>query len=176
VADRILAEFPSEAAIVSAIRRLRAEGFRGLDAYVPFPSHDIEHALGLTRSRLPVVIFAVAVSAAIGAYALQWFLVAYLYPLEVGGRPPHFPLAFIIITFEMGILAAGLTSYFGTLAAGRLVRLNDAVQNTPGFESATRDAFWLEVPTADRAFDDERTRRLLTEEGASRIEVPEAYP
>jgi hypothetical protein len=174
--DRILAEFPTEYAIVSAITRLRHEGFAKLEAYMPFPSHEVDSALGYPPSRLPWVIFAIGGSAAIGAYLLQWFLVGYLYPLVVGSRPPHFPLAFIIITFEMGILFSGFGSFFGTLVVGRLFRLNDEVQNTPGFVSATRDSFWLEIRTEDPAFHDEDTRRLLTEAGATRIEVPEAYP
>jgi hypothetical protein len=169
--DRMIAEFASEAAIIAAIRRLRIDGYAGLEAYMPFPSHEIEHALGRRRSRLPFAIFAVGISAAAGAYLLQWFLVAYLYPLIVGSRPPHFPLAFIIITFEMGVLFAALTAFFGTLVLGRLVRLVDDVQGTPGFESATCDHFWLEVSTTDSADEDARIRRILTELGALRIET-----
>jgi len=173
MADRLLAEFADEAAVVTAIHRLRADGFGKLDVYMPYPSHEIEHALGYGPSKLPWAIFVIGGCAAIGAYLLQWFLVAYLYPLVVGNRPPHFPLAFIIITFEMGILFSGFTAFFGTLAAGKLVRLVDGVQNTPGFQSATRDAFWLEVPTSDPAFDADRTRQLLGDAGAQRIEAPE---
>jgi hypothetical protein len=175
MADRILAEFPTEEAIVSAIARLREAGFRKLEAYMPFPSEEVEHALARPPSRLPWIIFATGISAAIGAYALQWFLVGYLYPLVVGSRPPHFPLAFIIITFEMGILFSGFASFFGTLFGGRLFKLNDEVQNTPGFDSATRDSFWLEVRTTERVYDDHRTRQVLYDAGARRIEVPEAY-
>ncbi|NVB81802.1 MAG: DUF3341 domain-containing protein [Kofleriaceae bacterium] len=174
--DRILAEFPNEDAIVSAIERLRRDGFAKLEAYMPFPSHEVEAALGRRPSRLPWAIFLVGGSAAVGAYLLQWYLVGYLYPLVVGSRPPHFPLAFIIITFEMGILFSGFASFFGPLVLGRLFRLNDEVQNTPGFVSATRDSFWLEIRTSDPAYRDEDTRKLLTEAGATRVEVPEAYP
>jgi hypothetical protein len=172
--DRILAEFESEDAIVAAIVRLRSEGYVLLDAYTPFPSHAIEHALAHRPSRLPFAIFAVGISAAGGAYLLQWFLVGYLYPLVVGGRPPHLPLPFLIITFEMGVLFSAFTAFFGTLALGRLVRLVDDVQNTPGFESATRDRFWLEL--RDPGHDEDRVRNLLSELGASRIESPEVYP
>ena len=97
---------------------------------------------------------------------------AFLYPLNVGGRPPHFPLAFVIITFEMGVLFASFGAFFGTLGLGRLVRLTDEVQATPGFESATQDRFWVEVSLADPAArDPERTRALLIVTGARRVEV-----
>ena len=176
MADRILAEYPTEAATVHAIHRLREEGYVDIEAYMPFPSHVIEHALDRPRSRLPIAIFVVGICAAAGAYFLQWFLVAYLYPLVVGDRPPHFPLAFIIITFEMGILFAGLTAFFGTLRLGRLVRLVDGVQGTPGFDSVTRDHYWLEISTRDPSYDPDATRRALAESGALRIETAEGTP
>lgn len=176
MADRMLAEYATEEAITAAIRQLHDDGYRRVEAYMPFPSHEVDQALGHHRSRLPVAIFVAGLCGAGGAYFLQWFLVGYLYPLVVGGRPPHFPLPFVIITFEMGILFAGLTAFFGTLAVGRLVRLLDGVQGTPGFESVTRDRFWLEVSMRDPAFDRERTRRLLLASGALRVEIPEVQP
>jgi Alternative complex III, ActD subunit len=170
--DRLLAEYRDEDAIAGAIRRLHDAGYRRLEAYLPFPSHEVEHALAARRSRLPLAIFVCGICGACGGYALQWLLVAYLYPLDAGGRPPHFPLAFVIITFEMGVLFAALCAFFGTLALGRLVRLTDAVQGTPGFESVTRDRFWLEVSLADpAAADGKRTRDLLHATGALRIEL-----
>lgn len=173
--DRMLAEFASEDAAVAAIHRLHADGYRRVEAYTPFPSHAIDDALGNPPSRLPFFIFAVGITAALGAYSLQWLLVGYLYPLVVGGRPPHFPLAFLIITFEMGVLFASFAGFFGTLAVGRLVRLTDDVQDTPGFESATRDRFWIEVSTKDPAFDEDRARSTLFATGAVHVAYAEAY-
>ena len=167
--DRLLAEFADEDAVASAIGVLRRHEIHVIDAYLPFPSHVVDHALPDHPSRLPIAVFFAGIAAAGGAYFLQWLLVGHLYPLIVGGRPPHFPLAFVIITFEMGVLFASLTAFFATLFAGRLVRLRDHVQGTPGFESATRDRFWIEV--APRG-SDEQARRLLVEQGALRIEVP----
>ncbi|HWU88734.1 MAG TPA: DUF3341 domain-containing protein [Kofleriaceae bacterium] len=173
MADRVLAEYETEDALAAAIRRFHGEGYRRLDAYLPFPAHEVDEALGGRPSRLPYAIFVFGILGAGGAYFLQWFLVGFLYPLIVGGRPPHFPLAFVIITFEMGVLFAGLSAFFGTLVVGRLVRLLDEVQGTPGFDSATRDRFWLEVSMRDPAYDSGVARRLLAETGALRIEVPE---
>lgn len=171
--DRMLAEYEDEETAAAAIRRLHDRGYRRVEAYVPFPSHHIEEALGHHRSRLPYAIFIGGIAGAAGAYFLQWFLVGYLYPLVVGQRPPHFPLAFVPITFEMGVLLASFTAFFGVLALGRLVRLTDQVQGTPNFESVTRDRFWVEVSMRDPAFDEERTRTELIDTGASRIEIPE---
>jgi hypothetical protein len=173
MADRLLAEFPTEAELAAAIRALRDLGHRRLEAYLPFPSHEVEEALARPRSRLPFAVFVAGLGGAGGAYALQWLVDAYLYPLVVGGRSPHFPLAFVIITFEMGVLFEALCAVIGTLVLGRLVRLTDEVQGTPGFDSATRDRFWLEVSAHDPAFDPELTAQALARAGASRIERAE---
>jgi hypothetical protein len=175
MADRILAEYAHEDALATAIHRMRAKGYRALDAYLPFPAIEVEDALAVP-SRLPYLCFLVGMLAAGAAYALQWLLNGYLYPLVVGGRPPHFPLTFVPITFEMGVLFASFTAVIGVLWYGRLVRLTDEVQGTPGFASATRDRFWLEVSAADPAFDADQTRADLVETGALRIERPEVGP
>lgn len=169
--DRALAEFAGPAELAVAIRALRERGYRRLEAYAPFAAPEVEEALAAPPSRLPVAVFAVGMAAAGGVYALQWFLVAHLYPLVVGDRPPHFPLAFLVITFEMGILFAALAAVTGVLVRGRLVRLEDEVQGAPGFESASRDRFWLEVAAGDPLFDGERIAAELTELGASRVEL-----
>jgi hypothetical protein len=171
MADRALAEFAGPAELAAAIRALRERGYRRLDAYAPFAAPEVEEALDAPRSRLPVAVFAAGIAAAGGAYLLQWFLVAHLYPLVVGGRPPHFPLAFLVISFEMGILFAALTAVAGVLVRGRLVRLEDEVQGAPGFESASRDRFWLQVAADDPRFDAERIASELAELGAGRVEL-----
>ncbi len=180
MADRLLAEFADETAIIAAIRRLHDEGYGRLEVYMPFSSQEVEDALaratGARHSRLPLAIFLFGIGGGGFAYFLQWLLVAYLYPLDVGGRPPHFPLAFVIITFEMGVLAASFCAFFGTLILGRMVRLTDDVQGTPGFQSVTGGRFWLEVAVQGASDEPERTRRLLAGTGALRVEHPEVLP
>ncbi|HEU4611619.1 MAG TPA: DUF3341 domain-containing protein [Kofleriaceae bacterium] len=171
--DRMLAEYTDEDALIEALQRMREKGYRQLEVYMPFPSHEVEDALDRPRSRLGFVIGIIGLGAAGCAYALQWLLEGHLYPLVVGAHPPHFPLAFVLITFEMGVLFAGFASFFGVLRVGRLVRLTDAVQSTPGFESVTVDKFWLEVLASDPEYDLERTQADLRDAGALRVEVPE---
>lgn len=174
MSDRMLAEFGSEAELVTAIRALRVQGYRSMEAYTPYASHDVEHALRQPRSRLPWGVLVFGLTGAGGAYFLQWLTVAYLYPLNVGGRPPHFPLGFLIITFEMGVLFSAVAAVVGVLILGRLLRLVDEVQSADGFASATRDRFWLELSMSDPRFHRERSRQDLAELYARRISVPGA--
>lgn len=168
--DAILAEFSSPEDLVLAIGSMREAGITRLDAYTPYPLDSVENALALQRSRLPKLCAAAAFLGAAGAYFLQWLLEAHLYPLNSGGRPVHFPLAFFIITFEMGVLAAGLTAFFGVLFTCRLLTLWDPVDEIDGFESASNDRYWLTVTGRDaRDEDAAETQRRLGELGSLRV-------
>lgn len=167
--EGLLAEFTAPEELVAAMDAMRERGYRHVDAYTPYPLPEAEHALGIPRSRLPVLVFALGISAAAGAYALQWYLNAYLYPMDVGGRPPHMPLPYMIITFEMGILFAALTAFFGVLACAGATRLWDPVFEVPGFERATIDRFFLEIDRRDPLYDDRGTSEHLQELGALRV-------
>ena len=147
---RLFAEYRTPEALLAAIRTLREAGHAPIEAYTPYPVPGLDEALGRRRSRLSYVVFAVGLCAAAGGYGLQWLLNAYLYPLDVGGRPPHLPVAFVPITFEMGILFAATTAVLAVIVLGRLLRLHDPVFEVAGFESATRDHHWLEVPEEAR--------------------------
>ena len=90
-------------------------------------------------------MLAAGLGAAFAGYGLQWLLQAVLYPLNVGGRPPHFPLAFVPITFEMGVLFASLTAFAAVLVGGKLLRLWYPSAEVEGIESSTASHFWLEL-------------------------------
>ena len=167
--EGLLAEFARPEQLVAALRAVHERGYRRIDAYTPYPLSDAELAVTPSRSRLPVLVFLAGMAAAAGAYSLQWFLNAYLYPLDVGGRPPHMPLAYMIITFEMGILFAGFTAFLGVLVAAGATRLWDPVFEVEGFERASIDRFFLEVERTDARFDEQTTTAELLELGALRV-------
>lgn len=149
----LLAEFDSPEALAEAISGLREMGYRNLDAHTPYSTHVVRDAMGRGPSRLPFAICAGGLLGAGGAYFLQWYLVAYLYPLNVGGRPPHMPLAFVPITFEMGVLMAALTGFFAVLIMGGLLKLWDPVFEAEGIESFSMDKFWVSIADDDDRFD-----------------------
>lgn len=157
----LLAEYATPSALLDAIAAARDKGYRKLEAYTPYPVPGLDEALAAPASRLPWFVLAAGLGAAAGAYGLQWLLNAYLYPLSVGARPPYYPLAYVPITFEMGILFASFAAFFGVLAFGRLMRLYDPVFEVPGFESATNDAFWLRIDASDPRFDATTTEQDL---------------
>jgi len=161
-----LVEFDSASRLAEAARHARELGLGELDAYTPYSTEEVREALGLRRTRLPMFVFFAGLLGAGGAYALEWYTVGHLYPLDVGGRPPHMPLAYTPIAFEMGVLAAAATAFFGVLVFGKLVKWWDPVFEVPGFETASVDRFWLRV----------NAPRQALEEGALRAELDRFEP
>lgn len=163
----LLAEFSDAPALVIAIRALRERGFERLQAYTPYPAPEVEEALGYKPSSLPKLVFVGGMLGAVGAYLLQWWINVHAYPLNVGGRPYHFPLAFFPITFEMGILLAALVAFVSIVVVGRLLRLWHPVFECDAFRSASWDKCWLRIP--NRAAERE-LKELLERVGATRVE------
>jgi hypothetical protein len=149
----VFAEYAEPAALAHAVREVRAWGSVRVEAYSPYFLPEVERAMAARPSRVPLVVLIAGLAGAIGAYGLQWLLNAYLYPLNVGGRPPHFPLAFVPITFEMGVLIASFGAVVAVLVGGRLLRLWYPSSEVIGIESATGWRFWLEAVPVDRTAD-----------------------
>jgi hypothetical protein len=170
---RLLGEYLDPERLLGAIATLRGEGYTRLEVYSPYPLHGVDAALGARPSRLPRAVVVVGVCAAASAYALEWLLNAYLYPLDVGGRPAHFPLAFVPISFEMGVLFAGFTAFFGLLALARLPRLWQPIFEVERIESISRDGFWLEIAAEDPHFHLDATAEALRRGGAVRVALLE---
>lgn len=168
----MLAEFETPEMLLHVLLALREQdGFR-LDAYTPYPVDEIQDAIAPAPSRLPFAIFLGGLLGAGGGYTLQWYLNAYLYPLDVGKRPPHMPSAFVPITFEMGVLFAAFTAFLGVLVTARLLHLWQPIFEVDGFERASIDRFWLRIEHWHTHSDSEpfeALKRHIIELGALRV-------
>ena len=137
----VLGEFRDAESVLVAARTLREANVGTLDAYSPYPVHGMEEALGLPRSRVPLMALVCGVSGACGGYLLQWWCNAWDYPLNVGNRmtagwPTNIP-----ITFESGILMTALALFFGTIGFFfKLPRPYHPVFESEAFRSASLDA------------------------------------
>jgi hypothetical protein len=156
----LMVEFASGDAIVAATRALTERGFRELDGFTPRPIEALQTLLAPTRSTLPRSVFIAGACGASLALGTQWFCNAWDYPLNVGGRPPFSLPAFIPITFELMVLFAALTAFFGVLHRAGLPNLT---------HPASVDRFWLFVSTAEPSYQREETERLLHQHGCVSI-------
>ena len=158
----VLAEFGTIGELIRAIDRVREEGYTAVDAYSPFPSHDIIHALHLPPSRLPWIVLAGGLIGCFGAYALQYWTLAVDYPLNIGGRPLHAWVNFIPPAFETTILLAAFSAVIGMLALNGLPQPYHPVFNAPRFNLASQDRFFLVIEASDPKFNAKATKDFLS--------------
>jgi hypothetical protein len=165
----LMAEFESPTDIVAAARRAYEEGYRRMDAFSPFPIEELSEAIGFHRNRLPLIVLIGGVLGCVGGFALCYWASVHAYPLNVGGRPLNSWPAFIPVTFETTILVAALSAVFGMLALNGLPQPYHPVFNTPRFELASRNTFFLLIEARDPRFDLEATRAFLDGLGSREV-------
>jgi len=157
----LMAEFETPSALAAATRGAYSAGYRRMDAYTPFPVEEVTEALGVHSDRVNLVTLVGGIMGGVTAYLLQYWINTVAYPLNIAGKPYHSWPAFIVVTFEMTILFAGLAAGFGMLALNGLPMPHHPVFNAPGFESASRDRFFLCIESEDPYFDLTGTRSFL---------------
>jgi hypothetical protein len=169
----LLAEFSTPEELMRAVEDAYGAGFRKMDAYAPFPVEGLPEALG-KKNRLPMLVLIGGIIGGVGAYFMEWYANAISYPINIGGRPIHSWPAFIPITFELTVLCAGLTAFFGSFALNGLPRPHHPLFSIPEFDRASQDRFFLCIEARDRKFHHKETRAFLQRLNPLSItEVPE---
>jgi hypothetical protein len=161
----LVATFGDERGLLSAVRAVRARGLRVHDVYSPYPVHRLDEAMGIGPSRLPIVTLAGGVLGLLASLSFQFYVAVFDWRLNVGGKPDNSTLAFVPITFEMTVLAAGLATVAALLLRCRLF----PAARVPVLEPlATDDLFALVLRWRHTAFDP-HVERLLYEHGACAV-------
>src|SRR5271157_3447583 len=157
----LMAEFDSSTDLVVATRAAYAAGYRKMDAYSPFPIEEASEALGFHKTRVPLIVLCGGLFGGLGVYGLQYWINVISYPLNIGGRPYHSWPAFIVPTFEMTILFAGLAGVFGMFALNGLPMPHHPLFNVDKFGAVTRDRFFLCIEADDPKYDLVNTQKFL---------------
>jgi hypothetical protein len=158
----LLAGFDSETALREALGQFA--GWSSVETYSPMP---LESERG--RSALPLAMLIAGVT----GFAAFFFLMTYAdvraYPLNIGGRPNFAWPTFIPIAFELGVLCAMLTGFFGFFFQCRLPHLYDPVDDCDTLKKASRDGWFLAIRTdaPDRLVE---ARKLLAALGPRSLE------
>jgi hypothetical protein len=157
----VAAEFDTTREVVAAARAAREAGFTKMDAYSPFPIHEMDAALGIKRTILPILIFAGGIIGGIGGFMMQYYLMGIDYPINVGGRPYMSVPSYIPITFECIVLLAATTAVVGMLILNGLPQPYHPMFNAPRFALASREKFFLAIEARDPKFDHGETTQFL---------------
>ena len=157
----IMAEFASAQALVDAAKRTHEAGYQRIDAYSPFPIEGLAEEMGFHQNSVPLVVLIGGIVGGLTGYLMQYWMSAVDYPLNIGGKPPHSWPAFIVITFEMTILFAGVSAVLGMLALNGLPMPYHPVFNVPRFALASKDRVFLTVFSSAPKYDQAGTRNFM---------------
>ena len=140
-----------------------------MDAYSPFPVEGLAEAIGFHRSQIPLIVLIGGILGCLGGFFLQYWVAVLDYPIIVGGRPLNSWPAFIPVTFEVTILVASLSAFFGVLALNGLPMPYHPVFNVERFQLASRNRFFLCIEAIDPKFETESARRFFESVGCQGI-------
>jgi len=169
----LMAEFDTPQALLDAAHKAHNAGYKKIDAYSPFPIEGLADAIGFHKNMVPFVTLVGGIIGGLSGYMLQYYVHVISYPVNVGGRPFHSWPSFIIVTFEMTILFAGLSAVFGMLALNGLPQPYHPVFNVEEFAKASNNKFFLVVDASDTEYDAVATRDFLRSLGSRAVsEVP----
>lgn len=149
--SNIIARFETADQLLLAVQAARSAGYERLEAYSPFPVPGLSDALAFRERRIPVLALAASLISACGFYLMQWGSAVLNYPFVEGGKPLNSWPAFLLVTFEMGVLAAVLTAFVAMLAGNRLPKPYHPAFNWASFDRASGDGFFLLLENTDRA-------------------------
>ena len=166
----LLAEFGTADALLEAAKQTRAEGFRCIDTFSPYPVDGMADVLSLKHDhRVGWITIAGGLFGFFGMIAVQLF-VNWDYPIEVGNRPLFAWPPFFVVDFELMILCAVLFAVIGMFAMMGLPKLYHPLFGAPRFGLASDDRFFLYIDAGDPKFDPEQTRGFLGSLGAWTVE------
>lgn len=156
----LVAEFDDPTALVEAAREVKKEGYRKFEAYTPYPIKDLDEIIPGWNLVPPIVLLGGLIGAAT-AWTMEYYIAAIDYPTNVGGRPLYSWPMFIPILFELTVLFAGVSAFFGTLALCGFPRLHFPLFNLPEFSRASSSRFFLCIEECDPIYDSQLTARFL---------------
>lgn len=157
----LMAEFEEHEQLLEAARSAYAKGYRRMDGYSPFPIEGLAEALGHEYNAIPLFTLIGGIVGGLGGYFMEWYSMARLYPLNVGGRPHNSWPNFIPVVFELTVLVASVAAFLGVFFLNRLPQPNHPVFNVPEFERASSDRFFLCIEAEDPKFSLDETWEFL---------------
>lgn len=157
----IMAEFAEGDQLLEAVRRAREAGYQEIEAYSPYPVDGLAEAVGFHWDWTPFIALLGGAGSLVLAYVIQYWSIAWDYPLNVGGRPMESWPFYVPTTVEFAILGATVFAFCGMMALNGLPRPHHPVFDVEAFAQASTNRFFLCVRSSNSRFDAARVRRFL---------------
>lgn len=157
------AVYDNDEKVLEATKRVYARGVNILDCFTPHPIHGIEKAMGLKRTRLPIVAFMCGATGFSLALLMQYYMMVDDWSMIIGGKPYASVPAWVPVTFESTILltAFGMGIVFfirSRMLHGVLPDLADIRQ--------TDNRYVIAMDVDDASINHSELESLLRESGA----------
>ena len=169
----IVAEFTSSEVLKAACRKVRDSGYNKTDAFTPFPLEGLNEALGARDKWVPFIMLMAGFIGAVSGFTLAFWAMGISLPLNIGGKPTNSWPLFIPPTFEMTILTSALVGVASMFILNGLPSPYHSMFNTPNFDRASTDRYFLTIEAEDRLFDEVETLEFMNTLGADNVSVVE---
>jgi hypothetical protein len=174
----IMAEFATPADVYHAAEKIRDAGYTKWDLYSPFPIHGIDEAMGITRTKLPLIVGAAAIVGVTCGYLLQWYGSNVGYQLVTQGKPYGSLTeggweSFVPIMFEVSVLFAAFASLIGMLALNGLPRHHHPLMKKEAFLLTSDDKFVVCIEASDPKFDPDTVKGIFKKNHGYNIDLVE---
>ena len=158
----LMAEFDDPTSLIAAARRTQEAGYRRYDSYSPYPIHELFDAMACDDRRVSLIVLCGGILGGLTGFALQSWISAVDYPLNVGGRPFISWPMFIPVTFELTILFAAFAAMAAWIGLSGLPLPYHPVFNVERFRSrGSQEGFFLAIESKDPKFDRKGTFEFL---------------
>jgi hypothetical protein len=136
-------------------------------AFTPWAVHGLERRMGIRRSWIGRPVLFLLLFGAFCGFMMQLWMMKMDWPLSIGGKPYNSWPAYVVITFESGILLGAIGNLLiCLLLACRILPTTRTVLPDPRL---TDDTFCLAIPAADPA-ELARHEEWLRQNGAERVD------
>jgi hypothetical protein len=122
-------------------------GHQGHEAFTPYPIHGIEKMMGIKRSWIGRPVLFMLIFGAFLGFMMQLWMLKYDWPVLIGGKPYNSWPAYVVITFESGVLSGSLLNMALVLLVA--CKLLPSTKTKLPMDRMTDDIFCLAVPVTE---------------------------
>lgn len=159
--------YDDEEVLLHAVNKAKADHLDIMDVFTPFPVHGLDHALGLSESRIHQAGFVYGATGTLTAFLFMTWVFTRDWPIIFGGKPYFSAPSFIPITFELTVLfaAIGMVVTFYTVCGMAPGAVNPTLD-----DRITDDKFCIAFNTNGASEADvNRLRSFFSSTGASEV-------